>query len=100
MGSTEATLIRWYFIDKKTKIDGNHVPVGYAVDGKKIILLDDNGEKVGFGQVGEIAVKSRYLAVGYWRKPELTKSKFVPDPNGEGQRTYLTGDLGRMAPDG
>ena len=100
IGSTEAMLIRWYLIDEKTKIPGNHVPVGYSVDDREVFLLDDNGEAVGSEQVGEIAVRSRYLAVGYWRNPGLTKSKFVPDPNGEGRRIYLTGDLGRMAPDG
>jgi acyl carrier protein len=51
-------------------------------------------------QVGEIAVKSPYLAVGYWRQPELTRAKFLPDPNGGNARTYLTGDLGYMLPDG
>jgi len=76
------------------------VPVGYAVEDKEVILLDEGGCEVGVGQVGEIAVKSRYLAAGYWREPELTKARFLLDPNGGDQRIYLTGDLGRMEPDG
>ena len=51
-------------------------------------------------QVGEIAVKSRYLASGYWRNAELTAAKFIPCSNGGDQRTYLTGDLGRLELDG
>ena len=64
------------------------------------MLLDDEGRDVGFHQIGEIAVRSRYLSPGYWCIPELTQAKFLPDPEGGGQRIYLTGDLGRMLPDG
>jgi acyl carrier protein len=76
------------------------VPVGYPVDHKEVLLLDEAGTEIGFNRTGEIAVKSHYLSLGYWRKPELTQVKFKPDPQGGDQRIYLTGDLGRMAPDG
>ena len=75
-------------------------PVGYPIEGKSIALLDDTGNPVEPGEVGEIAVKSRYLAEGYWRQPDLTKAKFLPDPNGGEERIYLTGDLGRLNSDG
>src|SRR4029077_20933587 len=52
------------------------------------------------GEIGEIAVQSRYLALGYWQRPELTRANFRPDPNGGEERVYRTGDLGRMLPDG
>ena len=52
------------------------------------------------GEIGEIAVRTRYLSAGYWRQPELTAEKFLPDPTDADVRTYLTGDLGRMLPDG
>ncbi len=58
------------------------------------------GKEVASGQVGEIAVKSRHLASGYWQQPELTRSKFLADPEGGDERIYLTGDLGRMLSDG
>ncbi len=100
LGSRETAGFRQYFIDKETQIDGNIVPVGYAVEGKEVLLLDDNGQKLGHNQVGEIAVKSRYLAAGYWRRPDLTKEAFPSDPEGGDERIYRTGDLGRMLPDG
>jgi hypothetical protein len=65
-----------------------------------LLLLDENGHEVGPDEVGEIAVKSRYLSNGYWRKPELTHAKFSPDPDGGDERIYFTGDLGRRLPDG
>ncbi len=41
-----------------------------------------------------------YLAPGYWERPELTRAKFLPDPDGGDARIYRTGDLGRISPGG
>ncbi|MFC1716327.1 AMP-binding protein [Candidatus Poribacteria bacterium] len=98
--STETGIITQYFIDKETEVSDGVMPVGYAVEGKKVLLLNDDGEAVGFDQIGEIAVKSRYLSPGYWRRPDLTQAKFIPSPAGGDERIYLTGDLGRMLPNG
>src|SRR5262245_12100851 len=91
---------RQYFIDKDTQIEGSVIPVGYEVPDKEVLLLDEQGKTVGFNDIGEIAIRSRYLAVGYWQLPDLTRTKFLSDPEHPDQRTYLTGDLGRMLPDG
>ena len=100
LGTREVGPFRVYVIGKETEIVGEIVPVGYAMPDKEVILLDNDGQEVGFNQVGEIAVKSRYLSMGYWRRPDLTKAKFLLDPEGGDKRIYLTGDLGRMSPDG
>jgi amino acid adenylation domain-containing protein len=97
---SETQAVSYYFIDKQTEIKDERVPVGYPLEGNEILVLDEDGNKLGVNQVGEIAVKSPYLAVGYWCRPELTRTKFLPDPNGRNARTYLTGDLGYMLPDG
>jgi acyl carrier protein len=89
-----------YWITKKTEINSSIVPVGYPVEGKKIVLLDDEQRKVGVNQIGEIAVTSRYLSSGYWNKSELTKDKFLAGDECGDERFYLSGDLGRMLPDG
>jgi amino acid adenylation domain-containing protein len=100
MAATEMSVIRLYFIDKDTPITGNVVPVGYAVEDTEVLLLDEAGQQVSSNRTGEIAIKSRYLSPGYWRRPDLTQAKFLPDPNGGDERIYLTGDLGLMRPDG
>jgi len=64
------------------------------------LLLDETGQEVGASQTGEIAVRSEHLALGYWRRPDLTEAAFFRDPRGGNSRLYLTGDLGMMHPDG
>ena len=100
LGSTETGTIRWYFIDKETEIPSNLVPVGYPVEDNEIFLIDETVENDGASAVGEIAVRSRYLSPGYWRRSDLTQAVFLPDPHGGDERIYRTGDLGRMLPDG
>jgi len=98
--TSETATIRNYFVDATGDFHDDAVPIGYPIEGKSIVLLDEAGNPVEPGDIGEIAVKSRYLAVGYWRRPDLTDAKFLPDPNCGDERIYLTGDLGRMLPDG
>ncbi|MCH7625869.1 MAG: non-ribosomal peptide synthetase [Chloroflexi bacterium] len=99
LGITETCTARHYYIDQETQITDDIVPVGYPVEDKQVLLLDDAGDEVGVGRVGEIAIKSRYLSLGYWNRPELTRARFVSAPE-SGARIYLTGDLGRKLPDG
>jgi len=100
LSSNETGTFCQYLITKETELNTPIVPVGYPVEGKKIVLLDDDGRDVGFSQVGEIAVKSRYLSDGYWSSPEHTDGKFLPDPAGADERVYRTGDLGQLLPNG
>ena len=100
LASAEVGSARVYFMDKETPVKENIVPVGYSLEGCEILVLDANGNRLGFNHVGEIAVRSRFLSPGYWRMPELTNAAFVSDPEGGDTRIYRTGDLGCMLPDG
>jgi amino acid adenylation domain-containing protein len=100
LGTTETGLCRQYFINKKSSITDKILPVGYPVADMDIMLLDEAGLEVAKNQSGEIAVKSRYLSLGYWQQPELTQVSFFGDPEGGETRVYRTGDLGRLRPDG
>jgi amino acid adenylation domain-containing protein len=97
---SETGLLRIFTMNHRTELPGNELPVGYGVDDKEIVLLDEQGKRLGFNEVGEIVVSSEYLSPGYWRKPDLTEAKFKPDPNISTRRLYFTGDLGLMLPDG
>lgn len=100
IGATETGTIAIYMMDKNTELPSSLVPVGFPIWGKEILLLDEDGQPVGAGEVGEIAVKSRMLSAGYWREPEQTADKFVADADDATMKTYRTGDLGRFTPEG
>jgi len=100
LGTGEALTFRWYFIDKEIPIKGIHVPVGFAVPDKDVVLLDEVQHEADGARVGEIGVKSCYLSPGYWKRPDLTQAAFLPNPDGGDNRIYRTGDIGRMLPDG
>jgi amino acid adenylation domain-containing protein len=100
LGSAEALVIRHCFVDKETRLATHAVPVGYPAPDKEVVVLGDDGRPVPDGEVGEIAVRSRYMARGYWRDPALTAARFLDVPDAPGERLYLTGDLGRMGAGG
>ena len=100
LASTESGSICWNFIDKSTDITGEVVPVGKPIEVVEVFLLNEEHKPVKMGEVGEIAVRSSYLSPGYWRRPDLDKLKFLPDPEAGDRRIYLTGDVGRLLKDG
>jgi len=97
---SETPAVCYYFVDKTQDLTGERVPVGYPLEGNEISIVDEQRQKLGPNEVGEIAVTSQFLAAGYWREPELTRTRFLPDPNYGNVRTYLTGDIGYLMPDG
>jgi acyl-coenzyme A synthetase/AMP-(fatty) acid ligase/thioesterase domain-containing protein/acyl carrier protein len=88
-GATEVGTWCFNSLDDSVLVEGSPVPVGVADAGKTIRL-----EHVEDG-VGEIVISSRYLAHGYWRREEETARVFSIDPV-SGQRSYRTGDVGRI----
>jgi acyl-coenzyme A synthetase/AMP-(fatty) acid ligase/aryl carrier-like protein len=101
LGVTEAGgSARHYFIDHDTPLVDGTLPVGYAVEGVDVVILDDAGGEVAPDHPGQIGIRSRHLPPGYWRRPDLTEAKYRPDLRDPDARVYLSGDLGRMRPDG
>lgn len=100
LGATECGLVRQFFIDPSMPVATGVVPIGYPVEDMEVQVVDGAGRPLEPGQVGEIAVRSRHLALGYHERPDLTAAAFSPDPHDPAIRTYRTGDLGRMRPDG
>ncbi|HXF66752.1 MAG TPA: AMP-binding protein [Burkholderiales bacterium] len=56
-------------------------------------VVDENGDEVGTGEVGELWVKHPIVMQGYWRDPEQTRAAFRDG-------WFLTGDLVRRDADG
>jgi len=100
LSSSETANIAW-----SRWAPGDHVPAGLLPVGRfardmDVLLIGDDGQPVARGEVGEIVVRSRYLANGYWRDPDLTAQRFSADLDGNGTRVLRTGDRGRINVDG
>jgi len=98
--STETGSIAVNRLDHDSRVDGSCVPVGTALEGKHIVILDTTRQPVTHGEVGEIAVQGEDLALGYWRNETATRAAFLDVEGAPTERRYLTGDLGRLLPDG
>jgi acyl-CoA synthetase (AMP-forming)/AMP-acid ligase II len=72
--------------------------VGKPSPGLALRILGDRDEALHAGEVGEIAVCSPSNMLGYYNRPELTKSSFIEDS--DGKRFFRTGDLGRLDEEG
>jgi amino acid adenylation domain-containing protein len=101
IGSTEcsSTYAHW-FVDDAVRSETGRPPVGRPMDGMKVDLIDDEGAPAPDGEIGEVVVSSPYVALCYWREPELTASAFRTDPHDPTARIFATGDMCRRRPDG
>ncbi|MGJ6967050.1 amino acid adenylation domain-containing protein [Streptosporangium sp. G11] len=75
---------------------GATLPVGTAIRGTEVLLLDENLERVPAGRPGEVHIGGPGVALGYRGDPRLTADRFIPDPwsGRAGARLYRTGDRG------
>ncbi|WP_165845445.1 amino acid adenylation domain-containing protein [Streptacidiphilus pinicola] len=81
---------------------GAPAPVGRALRGSQVHVLDPQLRPVAPGERGEVYVGGSHLAEGIWDRPDLTALQFLPDPYAgiPGARMYRTGDTGRWRADG
>ena len=79
-------------------VDGmDTCPVGFAMDGVKVMVRPEGQSALIPGGVGELMIGGRGLARGYLGRPDLDAQSFV---YWNGERYYATGDLAEVAPDG
>jgi acyl-coenzyme A synthetase/AMP-(fatty) acid ligase len=98
--NSESGSLTYVSLGHDAVVEEGALPAGYLVGDAEILLLDDNGSPVAAGEVGEIVVRGAYLPVGYWRRPDLTASRWSRDPKDPSLRLAYIGDLGRWRPDG
>ncbi|WP_445497289.1 amino acid adenylation domain-containing protein [Photorhabdus sp. SF281] len=81
---------------------GDDSSIGRPVKNTCIYLLDQYGQPVPLGCIGEMYIGGVGVARGYLNQPELSAERFILDPFSPlaGARMYRTGDLARYLPDG
>ncbi|KEO82732.1 non-ribosomal peptide synthetase [Tumebacillus flagellatus] len=103
-GSTETTMIKLFHRIEKLPPEGKPIPVGKAMRGAAALILNEMQKLCGIGQVGEIYIRSPYLSLGYYQRPDLNDGVFLQNPLNpnpeQPDRVYRTGDLGRYLSDG
>lgn len=75
------------------------LPVGRAIDGSRIYVLDGARRILPFGISGEVYIAGQVVARGYLNQPETDHDAYFDDPFFPGERMYRTGDRGWLAGD-
>ncbi len=68
--------------------------VGFPLPGVGLRVVDDAGQALPVGEIGNIQVQGPNVFQGYWRMPEKTKEEFSADEHGG--RWFKTGDVGKV----
>ena len=77
-----------------------NLPLGVGIEDTQLLILNSAQQLAGVSEIGEISVRSPYLALGYLTPEESSRFSLNPFTQEPGDRIYLTGDLGRYLPDG
>ena len=68
--------------------------VGFPLPGVGLRIVDDQGQPVAAGAIGNIQVRGPNVFHGYWRMPEKTAEEFTVDA--QGHPWFKTGDVGQQ----
>jgi long-chain acyl-CoA synthetase len=67
--------------------------IGTPIDGVEMKVVDDDGDEVDQGEVGEIVIRGHNVMKGYWDRPEATEETIRDG-------WLYTGDMGKTDEDG
>ncbi len=74
------------------ELDRRPGSVGIAIPGTEVWVQDEDGNRLGPGEVGELVVRGSHVMQGYWNNPEATARWYHPGRY-PAERILHTGDL-------
>ncbi len=94
-GPTETTIYSAYYVLERQFQDDEPLPIGFACENTRIILLDDDNKEPKQGDVGELCILGSSLSFGYYKDKERTDAAFMQNPLNDAysEMMYRTGDL-------
>jgi len=81
------------------ELDRRPTSIGRGMPNEEVYIVNENGEKVGPGEVGELVVRGSNVMLGYWELPEETAKVLKPGLY-PWERILYTGDLFKMDEEG
>lgn len=95
-GPTECTCIcSSYEVSNKDLENNDLLPLGPIAPNFYKLILDENGNEVGPGKVGELCIGGPNVGIGYYNNPEKTQLAFITNPINKPypDKIYKSGDL-------
>ena len=101
-GPAEVNQCTFHHIAPGTDVPDEPVPLGRIWPGAEGMVVDERGDEVEPGEVGELLVRAPTMMRGYWGRPELSEEAILSGETFPGFRKqyYRTGDLVSLRPDG
>jgi amino acid adenylation domain-containing protein len=100
-GITETTVHVTYHRIKDNCLSGFYTPIGRALPGIKLYVVDKYMQLVPENIAGELLVGGDVISRNYLNQPELTAQKFIKNPfSNIPEKLYMSGDMVRWVKDG
>ncbi|MCW2554582.1 MAG: amino acid adenylation enzyme/thioester reductase family protein [Mycobacterium sp.] len=92
-GPTEATVVA-----SLARLGKGPVSIGLPLPGWDLAVVDQDGQPVAVGEIGELVIGG--IGLARYLDPEKDAEKYAPMPTLEWARAYRSGDLVRLEPKG
>ena len=100
LSATEFATCSHWLIDDALRETTVALPTGRPATGWTVTIVDDFGEPVPDGEIGDITIAGRDIALGYWDGATQRVRAFPSEHADPRTRVFNTGDRGRRRADG